>query len=248
MRALLVTSQVTYVPLNYRGLFDELMSHAGEHVAGLVILRNFSFKLLAKSCAIQAIGCPAIGRTMLSNIFKLPLRWREKIFEKKNLPVIYAESMNEQRVIEWVRQNQIDIVVNLRTRCIYKKEILSAPRIGCINIHHGILPEYRGTFCDLYALSENRPAGFTIHAMNEKIDAGNILVKKTVSITGEKNYIKYLARSAVVEATTLSNLLNETAAAGRLPEGMPNICVKPFYSKNPNLKQIRQLKSMGMIL
>ena len=42
MRALLVTSQVTYVPRNYVDLFVELLTKAGEHLTGTIFLTTWT--------------------------------------------------------------------------------------------------------------------------------------------------------------------------------------------------------------
>ena len=248
MKVLLVTSQVTYVPSNYRELFKELLGSAGEHLAGLVILKNLSPKLLGDVAGLTYLGCTGVASTMARNIAELPLRRRERLFESRKLPVLYALSMNQRRMISWVRDNGIDLVVNLRPRCIYKKHILAAPTLGCLNIHHGLLPECRGTLCDLYALWNKKPAGFTIHQMNEKIDAGKILVRREVSRPGEKDYIAYLARTGLEEGRALAELIREVAATGKLPEGTPNICSSPVYTRNPTREQIRRMRRDGMIL
>ena len=248
MRVLLVTSQITYVPRNYLDLFDELFSNSSQHIAGLIILKNLSPAIIAKAAGLWLMGCKGISRCLLRNVAELPLRRREKLFQRQGLPVQRVGSMNDPNVVRWVSQQEFDWIVNLRTRCIYKEDILSAPKQGCMNIHHGILPDYRGTLCDLYALSEGRPAGFTIHNMNKKIDAGRIFVRKEISVPGETNYIKYLSRSGKEEGRALSDLLNQISESGCAPEGMQNNSENPVFTRNPNRRQVAEMIHRGMIL
>ena len=42
MRVLLVTSQVTYIPNNYRGILDALFEKSAQHIAGLVLLTTLN--------------------------------------------------------------------------------------------------------------------------------------------------------------------------------------------------------------
>ena len=156
--------------------------------------------------------------------------------------------MNEDWLVDWVQSNEIDLIINLRTRCIYKEAILNAPRLGCLNIHHGILPKYRGTLCDLYALSEDRPAGFTIHGMVKKIDAGRIYHAEEVSDGSEKDYVHYLSQTAYKEGMALADLLEEVVRSGALPEGEPNTTEKVVFTKTPQRPEILKLKEMGMRL
>ncbi len=248
LRTLLVTSEVTYVPSNYFQLFQTVLDGAGAHVAGLAILRGLNRALAKSTLGLFALGCNRVASTLVTNILRLPLKQREKLFRARNLPVLRWDSMNDAEAVEWVRANDIDLVINLRTRCIYKPDILNAPRLGCLNIHHGLLPVYRGTLCDLYALSENRPAGFTIHKMNEKIDAGVLYHVEATAKGFEPDYIGYLGKTGEREGRALVKLLDEIAASGALPDGQPNVCEKPIFTRNPKREQISQLKAKGMKL
>jgi methionyl-tRNA formyltransferase len=248
MRALLVTSQITYVPRNYQALFEGVLKNASEHVAGLVLLENLSWRLSKDILGLKLLGCNGIAGHLLKNIIELPKHRREKLFEERGLPVIRAKTMNTPEMVQCVKNQKIDLVVNVRTRCIYKTPILKAPRLGCINIHHGLLPEYRGTLCDLYALSEGRPAGFTIHEMNEKIDAGKILRRREVSRPGDRNFSAYLEKASELEGFELASLLQEIAQYDALPEGLSNQCAKAIYTRNPNRKQISKMRKEGMVL
>jgi len=248
MKTLLVTSQITYVPGNYLGLFEEVLASASSQIAGLVILENASWKLCKEILGLKLLGCSRISSHLLKNFIELPRKSREKLFESKGIPVIRTKTMNSADMIEYVKREKIDLIVNARTRCIYKKSILEAPRLGCINIHHGLLPEYRGTLCDLYALSEGRHAGFTLHEMNEKIDAGRILKRCEVSSRDDRDFAAYLEKASIIEGQELGRLLLEIATVGRLPEGVINQCEKTVYTRNPDRKQIARMREAGLLL
>jgi methionyl-tRNA formyltransferase len=248
MKALIVTSQVTYVPTNGLDFLTSLLDTARPHLAGLVLLRNLSPRLLSDAVGLAALGCGGIAGNLVSNMAGLPWDGRKRLALRAEIPLRIFDSMNDPEVVEWVRSAGIDLVVNARTRCIYRSAILAAPRMGCINIHHGILPDYRGTLCDLYALSEGRRAGFTIHRMNEKIDAGSILVREQVSEPGERNYPRYLKAAGCREGKALGALLNQVALEGHLPDGEPNITAAPVYTRNPTRAQIRIMKKARMVL
>lgn len=226
------------------------MKRVPQHLAGLVVLRVPRKTLIKTIVGLYWLGAFRVATTLLLNFIFLPFQSREKIFKRHSLPILKANSVNEPWFAQWVRDHKIDLVANLRTRSIYKKEILSAPRLGCINIHHGLLPEYRGTLCDLYALAENRPAGFTIHEMNEKIDDGKILVRQERSFpaTPTKDYIQYLNESGQDEGFALANLIEAIARNDRMPEGVRNECPRPTMTRTPDRREVRRLKEAGMIL
>ncbi|MDP7010217.1 MAG: formyltransferase family protein [Verrucomicrobiota bacterium] len=248
MKVLLVTSDVTYMPRNYANVFETLLEQVGDHIAGLVVLKEFSWSLIKRTAGLYSISCTRLAGTLTRNMLGLLLEHRDKLFRKKHLPVKHADTINSPEMCEWVREQHIDLIINLRTRCIYKKPILEAPRLGCINVHHGLLPEYRGTLCDLYALNENRPTGFTIHQMNVRVDAGRILVKEIVSEPGEKDYLTYLSRTGKAEGEALARLIHRIAEQDILPIGEPNICEDPVFTSTPSSEELKALRAQGMIL
>lgn len=247
MKIILVTSQITYIPENSFNFYEELLKKNSSSIAGLFIVRNLSFSLLAKIVWLYIIRCNNIANTLVRNVLALPNKKIERLFKKYNLPVIKLKSVNDRKIIDWVKTNQTDLVVNFRARCLFKKELLEAPRLGCVNIHHGILPKYRGLFCDLYALAENRPAGFTMHKMTEEIDAGNIYLTRVAS-RGEKDYREYLSQLAGEEVAALSEFINLIEKDNKLPQGTPNVSDQKIITRTPSSKEIKKMITKGMIL
>ena len=248
MKVLLVSSQITYVPGNYFDLFESVLEKCPDLIAGAAFIQNYKSSFWKDVAGLYWLGCPRVAGTLATNIFQSSQARRERILQAKNIPILRPTSMNEDSIIEWVLKQRIDLIVNVRTRCIYKNRILRAPRIGCINIHHGLLPDYRGTFCDLYALADNRPAGFTIHEMTEKVDSGRILLRRETTPGACRDYVSHLEQSGRIEGLALADLLLKIQTEGRLPFGYANESTRPIFTKNPDRKRIREFRSAGMIL
>jgi methionyl-tRNA formyltransferase len=244
MKSLLVTSQVTFVPNNYD---DLVVGLAGSpQIGGLLILKNNSWKLFRTSLGLIALGAHGIGRSLLRNQFPASMRRRHAAYRSQGKPVWSLPSINDEAAVELVGNNGFDLVINARTRDIYRPAILNVPPMGCINIHHGILPAQRGTMCDLWALYEREPAGFSVHRMENKIDAGEILHTEAVSTSSERDYLAYLQRSAKRECVVMQKLLMSIEADNSIT-GQPNQALKNIvHRKNPTRKQIASLRKEGM--
>jgi len=65
---------------------------------------------------------------------------------------------------------------------ILKKEVIEKFRIGIINLHPGLIPECRGLDAMLWSIYKGIPLGVTAHLIDERIDAGKILIKKRIPI------------------------------------------------------------------
>lgn len=246
MKTVLVTSEVTYCPNNYTPVLASVLAGAGEHITGLVIIKVSPWTVLKNIAYLWRGGCPMTRKTLWDNERESRTRKKEQLFASRGLPTLYATNINNESVVNWVKALQPDLIVNMRARCIYQQTTLATARLGCINVHHGLLPEQRGLFCDLFAVADQRVTGFTIHAMTLGIDQGTILSQETV--TASKNYMEYLSTLAQAESEAISKLINSIAHSDALPLGKPNTCDHPRLTTTPTLKELKEFHQQGMVL
>jgi folate-dependent phosphoribosylglycinamide formyltransferase PurN len=251
MKIAVVTSEVTFVKENYNQFLEHLFKNSPDLHFELIILKNNHYSLVIKGLGLIFLGAFYTGLNLIKNSFFALLKDHEKVAIKYNVNTHYYSSVNSEEFLDFIKKNNIDLIVNARTRDIYKKKMLKAPRLGCINIHHGILPKNRGTMCDLYALYDGQPAGFTIHKMDTKIDNGAIIKSKTVTSPYSDeplNFPKHIYTSSKVEGKEISLILKAVKETQIFPIEMENISTDITYTKNPNFSQIRRMKQKGMIL
>lgn len=246
MKIGLVTSEVTYIPDNYDQLILPLLKR--EEVCLLIQLKNRSPSLAFKALALIALGVAGIGKLLLRNTLFTSTKKRMFACNKNAVHFVELSHMNDQAALKLVKEHQLDVLINLRTRCIYRGEILSAPRLGCINVHHGLLPRYRGTMCDLYALYEGRAAGFSVHKMEKRVDAGEIYRVQEVA-SQILDYPQYLALINKHELEVLNTLIDEITKTQNLPNGIPNTREHGVvHTKNPDRAVIKAMLAKGMKL
>jgi methionyl-tRNA formyltransferase len=72
-----------------------------------------------------------------------------------------------------------DLVVVFGFAWKLPRYVLDIPRLGVLNIHVSMLPEYRGPAPLLWAIRNgDRTGGITVHRMDEDFDTGNILAQE----------------------------------------------------------------------
>lgn len=76
--------------------------------------------------------------------------------------------------------NYFDLVFSLHCKQIFPKEIVN--NVRSINVHPGYNPYNRGWFPQVFSIINSLPAGVTIHEMNAEVDAGPIIIQKTIDI------------------------------------------------------------------
>lgn len=92
------------------------------------------------------------------------------------IPVLETTSVNDEAYLDEVRTLAPDVIMSVAAPEIFRAPLLSLPRLGCINIHSGRLPAYRGMMPTFWQLLQGEPhAVVTVHEMVEKLDMGRIL-------------------------------------------------------------------------
>jgi methionyl-tRNA formyltransferase len=201
--------------------------------------------LLKNIIGLQLLGAPDVSFALLRNMLKARINDpRVKLLNELGLEVFRCSSVNKPEALKFLASKNPDLIINMRTRNIYKNPVLQLPSIGCINIHHGLLPENRGTMCDLWAWTENRPVGFSVHWMNEKIDDGDILDRCEIDTTGCRSYIELPFRSSQREAGCLIDCIKRINLEGRFV-GIPNRTETINYTRTPSPEKIKEIRRSG---
>lgn len=245
MRTLIVTSSLTFVPENYDRMICSVIDHPS--VIGIVVLDNRSASFLLKASAlILTLSAPRLGWTLLKNYFGSSLKRRQKICSQHNKKIWILKDINSEEALNLLQAEKVDLLLNARTRFIFKKSILSQPSLGCINIHHGLLPEQRGLMCDFWAHLEDQDFGFSIHQMTTKIDDGPIL--QVVKVQGDrKDYLNSLLRASEIEAQETKKLLDQISEDKSF-KIITNTSSQVTYRKNPSLWDAYRLRRKGVKL
>ncbi|MEI8087207.1 MAG: formyltransferase family protein [Paludibacter sp.] len=128
--------------------------------------------------------------------------------KKNNIPFYSTPNINSPLTIELFQKANSDIGISLGNGYIGQK-VFSIPRLGMINIHHEILPDYQNAQSIIWQIyNMSTTTGYTIHKIDKNIDTGEILHQKSIPI----NFQKSLRQT--VSKTTFSLL--EASANGLL--------------------------------
>lgn len=110
---------------------------------------------------------------------QLTSTWREDesvyTFSKKsNIPILSFEEVEELSP---------DIGFSVRYDKIIPQSTIDSFKQGIFNTHGGILPEYRGSYCNINALiNDEEEYGVTLHYISQGVDAGDVVAIKKVRI------------------------------------------------------------------
>lgn len=108
----------------------------------------------------------------------------KKVGNNHTILVIQPENIKEQ--YNEVLSLNPDLIITCAYGQILPKEILDAPRLGCINVHASLLPKLRGGAPIHHAIIDGHSkTGITIMYMSTGMDEGDIISQKEIPIEYE---------------------------------------------------------------
>jgi methionyl-tRNA formyltransferase len=97
--------------------------------------------------------------------------------KQRGVDVYPVSEINEGNGLSVLRRCQPDLILSVRFGRILKKPALDVPKHGVLNLHSGLLPQYRGIMATFWSMLKDEPQiGCTLHRIqDEGIDTGDIL-------------------------------------------------------------------------
>jgi methionyl-tRNA formyltransferase len=100
--------------------------------------------------------------------------------------------------------------------------MLEAPRLGCINLHGSLLPQWRGAApINRAIMAGDKVFGVTIMQMDQGMDTGPMLIAKKIDVgdrpTAGKVHDAFASRGAELMVKALAGLEDRTITATRQP-------------------------------
>ena len=99
------------------------------------------------------------------------------------IDVLSPESLKDEVFLEKLKSYNADLFVVVAFRML-PKEIWSMPKMGTINLHTSLLPNYRGAApINRVLINGEDKTGITTFNIDEKIDCGKILLQEEIKLT-----------------------------------------------------------------
>lgn len=131
----------------------------------------------------------------------------KEVAQKSQLPIYQPLSLRDAAIQQTIKNLAADVMVVAAYGLILPLEVLSIPRLGCINIHASLLPRWRGAAPIQRAiLAGDLVTGITIMQMDAGLDTGDMLLKKECDILPDDtsqtlhDKLMRLGADAIIEA------------------------------------------------
>jgi methionyl-tRNA formyltransferase len=168
----------------------------------------------------------------------------ESLAVSAGVPIVTTPSVNRPEYIEAIRAIAPDVIVSVAATEIFKPELLGIPRLGCINIHSGRLPTYRGMMPTFWQMLRGEPAvTITVHRMAEKLDAGDVLATRLFEIKRNDSLDRVIKGTKCEGARLLIGVLRDLRADRA--QSTPLDMNEASYFSFPKPKDVREFRRRG---
>lgn len=258
MRIALVTSEE---PFYLPPAVDDFCKGCKDELVGLIILPAFNESRWKNATRLWEFFGPVDFSRLL---------WRfgwAKVFDKVNqlkpmtrpfsatdvakrhgVKIYQPPKINAAEFVEQLK-NEIrpDLLVSLAASQILKQRVLDVPPHGCINLHSAPLPRYQGMMPNFWTMMHGDPeAWVTVHYMVEKLDAGDIVLQKSLPIEPKDSLHDLMIRSKQVGVQALLEAVEQIKAGTVKPQTMD--ASKASYFSFPKRADARKLRDRGHAL
>lgn len=135
------------------------------------------------------------------------------------LPTFTPDRPDAPEFVAAVRGLNLDLAVVVAYGHLLKSPLLGIPRLGFVNLHASLLPAYRGAAPVPWAiLNGERESGVSVFQLNERFDAGAVLVRSSLPIAADDTTATYLAKLAPVGAALIADTAEGLASGTAKPQ------------------------------
>jgi methionyl-tRNA formyltransferase len=123
---------------------------------------------------------------------------------------------------DWASSFAPDVLLSLHYRDLFPRQMLELARLGAVNLHPSLLPNYRGTNSVAWVIINGETeTGFTFHRMDERFDTGPILLQEKIPIAANDTAFSLFHRQIVSAMARLRNVIELIGKgdAGRVQPG-----------------------------
>jgi len=140
----------------------------------------------------------------------------KQIALEHDIEVLQPERLRQTEAVDQLKALNADLFVVMAYGQILSTDVLSLPKVACINLHASLLPRHRGASCIQEAIVRGeQKTGITVMHMSEGLDEGDVILTKSIDIgsqeTGGQLHDRLAELAPVVMLEAMGELAKNTA-------------------------------------
>lgn len=136
-----------------------------------------------------------------------------QVLKREKICTLRLGNINSEESVAELKKLRPDIIVSISASQRFGAAVLKLPPLGCLNVHSGELPRYRGMLTVFWQLYEGRDYTVpTVHLMNEELDAGPIVAKSRCRLEKDDSLYRATVKTKICAARLAAEVLEKFAS------------------------------------
>jgi methionyl-tRNA formyltransferase len=256
-----VTKVVVFAPL-HTSLYSRLIANAllkmeGIELCGIVVRNHLNWarfkseftrdgaRLLNKIRQKYILGDERFTDKANQNLGALAEKQQlqyaslKEIVVQNHIPYLVVNDLNDFKSESFIKQLSPDLIA-FTGGGLVRDNILSIPKIGVLNCHTGILPQYRGMDVVEWTAAEGNieKVGFgaTLHLMDKGVDSGPIVLKRTIDLLPHDRFGSIREHLEVVMVELMIEGIAILKDRALQPQAQDAAAGRQYYVMHPRVK------------
>jgi len=160
------------------------------------------------------------------------------------IPYVQVLDVNSPETRQLLKDWGAELIISISCPQIFKKDLIQLAPKGCLNLHGSLLPDYRGVMPSFWVLANGeKEAGSTLFFVNEKIDAGDVLVQRKFPIRECDTLDSFIRHSKQTGAEMVLEAIDKIAAND--VQTRPLDMTRGNYYGWPGREDVKRFRSRG---
>ena len=246
MRVLFITEDDPLYVIHFFDVFLAEYPRDELDIVGITVCRAFAESRAATAQRVLRFYGPIDFVRLAARVTAAKLRRRSiaSLARAKSVPLLKADSVNDPGYVARVRALHPDVIVSVAAPEIFRAELLASARLGCVNLHSGRLPKYRGMMPTFWQMLNAEPyLTITVHEMAPELDAGAVLATERQPVAAGHSLAQLMAAGKRTGAKLMIRALRELKAGTQARQ--PLDLADASYFSFPGREEARALRSRG---
>lgn len=193
-------------------------------------------------------GQDANNLTSLAQQQHLPYKSLHAIARDNKIPYFIVSDYNHSKSLKILQSIKPDVIL-FTGGGLLQAPLLEIPRLGILNCHTGILPQYRGMDVVEWTAIEQKvnSVGFgaTLHFMDNGVDTGPILLKKKISPKSDATFEEIRAELETRMVELMIEGIKELRSGNFVAQPQEQKDGRQYFVMHPRLKKVAETRLLS---
>jgi methionyl-tRNA formyltransferase len=149
--------------------------------------------------------------------------------QSNQIPILLDPDLSDPQLQERIAQSQPDYLFSFYFRQMIPTQILQLAKMAALNMHGSLLPKYRGRVPINWAvLHGEQETGATLHIMEIKPDAGDIVSQEVVQIGPDQTAFEVFREVSQAAVIALEKVLPQLLQ-GQIPRSKNDLSIGSYF-------------------